>query len=539
MLGARAMLGMLILSACGGDIGPADAADASTDVATDTAAPTDSAVPTDTSPPVDADAAVPGRTFWISSDGDDLADGSEATPWDSFSHAIAQLAPGDTLLVKAGSVFSRLSYDCLNNSCDGAPCPSGERGRPITIRAETPRAVELSNLEEGIIIRQCSHVVIDGFEAHQRDEMNDAFATIALILDSDHIVLRNSLFHTLNRWVNGHVVFITGSQHVLFEDSEIYDYHRGAVIIGESEHVTARRIYINGRDTPDLPAPAFTCCCPEGADYGMWVNGSFDVTLENVVVERTCAPFTVIGSNDGIMSDRSATATKILGSVALNSRSSGFVGDTYCEDRDPCPALHRVSDLEIVNAVSINSHDGFVMDAVRDALIRNVTAIDSRDDDFDFGVSTANAVVDDASFLVLNALDTGTVGKGYEIENQAEGMILSSNSFGNETDFDPMFPATDHGTADPMLGGCYVYIPDGSPMRGAGAGGEDIGARIVNRYVDGVITAEPLWDPSSGAFPCGAVVDGVNDETTFPGGTCSTVHERLHVGTGGCAIPTP
>jgi hypothetical protein len=74
-------------------------------------------------------------------------------------------------------------------------------------------------------------------------------------------------------------------------------------------------------------------------------------------------------------------------------------------------------------------------------------------------------------------------------------------------------------------------------MRAAGGGGADIGARIVNRYVDGTLTDEPLWDPTTGAFPCGAIVEGVNDEATHPGATCSTVHERLHVGAEGCALP--
>ncbi len=179
----------------------------------------------------DADAAPPGRTFWIADDGDDSADGSESAPFASWSHAIAQLAPGDTLVVKEGSVFtSRLAYDCQNDSCDGAPCPSGERGRPITVRAETPRSVELSNLQEAVLVRGCSYVVIDGFEAHQRDEETTDYSNIGLVTDSDHIVMRNMLFHTLNRWPNGHVVFLGTSQYVLLEDSEIYDFHRGAVI---------------------------------------------------------------------------------------------------------------------------------------------------------------------------------------------------------------------------------------------------------------------------------------------------------------------
>ena len=40
--------------------------------------------------------------------------------------------------------------------------------------------------------------------------------------------------------------------------------------------------------------------------------------------------------------------------------------------------------------------------------------------------------------------------------------------------------------------------------------GEPVGADLRNRFVDGVRTTEPLFDPVTG-FTCGAVIDGVND----------------------------
>jgi hypothetical protein len=512
---------LLMLWGCGDDDSTADAAnDASADAASDA-----------------ADATPPGLTFWIADDGDDAADGSESAPFATFSHAIAQLAPGDTLVVKAGSTFGRMSYDCLNNSCDGEPCPSGERGRPITVRAETPRSVELTALEEALVVRQCSHVVIDGFEAHQRDEESTDFATIGLVTDADHVVLRNMLFHTLNRWPNGHVVFLTRSSHIVLEDSEIYDFHRGAVIIDASEHVTARRLYVNGRGTPNLPEPAFNCCCLEDADYGMWINGSFDVSIENVIVERVCEPFVVIAQEEDLGQDRAATGNRILGSISLQSRYAGFGARSYCEDADPCPEINHVEDLEIIDSVAIDASDAVHMNGVENVLVRNFTSVDIRDDAYVFRVGDENAAIDDSSFLVVNALDVGTGDLGYLIENHDEGTILSSNTSGIVDELDPMFTPMGLGSADPALGGCRVYVPDASSMRGAGAGGADIGARIVTRYVDGTLTDEPLWDPSTGAFPCGAIVDGVNDEATFPDATCSTVHERLNVGTGGCAVP--
>ena len=54
------------------------------------------------------------------------------------------------------------------------------------------------------------------------------------------------------------------------------------------------------------------------------------------------------------------------------------------------------------------------------------------------------------------------------------------------------------------------------------------------RYRDGAVTSEPLWNRTTGAFPCGATVAGVND---VAGRSCVDVHQRLNVNTNGCAFP--
>lgn len=530
-------LALAVCAACGdgsavdaGDTGAADSTIVDSRVMTD-------APPQDTA----SDAPPLGSTYWISSTGDDTAEGTESAPWRSFSFSIASLTPGDTLIVTTGSTFSAFRYDCQNNTCEGAPCPSGEPGAPITVRAETPRSVRFRNgLDSAFTLRGCSHVVVEGFELTQEEGMTtDTFDQVASISNCDHVVVRDMVIHSINRWINGHMVMLTSSRNVLFEDSELYDFHRGAVMIIGSEHVMARRIYINSRDRANLADPmAYQCCCDPGGDYGFWVDASFDTTIENSIVERTCQSFNVLADDDLLEEPRAGTGNRILGSVALDSRTEGFAVRSVCDDMDPCPEFRRVRDVELVNDASIGArNDGFRFSAVSNAVVRNVTSIDAATD-FDFEVSGSNASVDDASFLIVNALDDGVGDIGYQITDQAEGAVLSSNSFGNASVFDPMFDSPEHRMTDPALGGCLVYVPEASPMRGAGGGGEDIGARIVNRYIDGRLTDIPLWEPGTGAFPCGAIIaDGINDETIFPGGTCSTVHDRLHVGASGCALP--
>src|SRR5579862_9104115 len=56
--------------------------------------------------------------------GSDTNPGSEQAPWKTVQHALSQLAPGDTLYLRAG-----VYYETVRCSLAGEP------GRPITIRA--------------------------------------------------------------------------------------------------------------------------------------------------------------------------------------------------------------------------------------------------------------------------------------------------------------------------------------------------------------------------------------------------------------------
>jgi hypothetical protein len=70
-------------------------------------------------------------------------------------------------------------------------------------------------------------------------------------------------------------------------------------------------------------------------------------------------------------------------------------------------------------------------------------------------------------------------------------------------------------------------------MAQAGAGGGPIGANILYRYEDGTLTTEPLWDPATRAFPCGAVIPDINDGAI----RCTNLHTRLGVTGSGCVLP--
>jgi len=102
--------------------------------------------------------------------------------------------------------------------------------------------------------------------------------------------------------------------------------------------------------------------------------------------------------------------------------------------------------------------------------------------------------------------------------------------------------------ADPQMGNCRVYLPTGSPMRGTGKNGTNIGAEIIYAYEHGILnTAKKLWNTAdSGRFALkGVTVAGTNPTfnatTPLTSADVSTVtnslhdvHERLNISSVGC-----
>jgi hypothetical protein len=126
---------------------------------------------------------------------------------------------------------------------------------------------------------------------------------------------------------------------------------------------------------------------------------------------------------------------------------------------------------------------------------------------------------------------------GFRSTGYLDWSVSRCNAFGPMTSFSPRDTHVIGSTEiDPQLGGCYVVVPDTSPLMSAGAAGASVGANIVFRQEDGQVTTAKLWDQMTGQFPCGATVEGVNDAPRADV-SCIGVHTRAHVGSNGCAIP--
>ncbi|HRU06002.1 MAG TPA: hypothetical protein P5137_09540, partial [Candidatus Brocadiia bacterium] len=98
----------------------------------------------------------PARTFYVSTNGDDAADGAtEKTSWRTFARAASGVAPGDKVLVLPG-----VYRETLRPRVSGAP------GRPIVFQSATPGAAVIDlmkSLTAGVEIMNVNHVQVIGF----------------------------------------------------------------------------------------------------------------------------------------------------------------------------------------------------------------------------------------------------------------------------------------------------------------------------------------------------------------------------------------
>jgi len=242
---------------------------------------------------------------------------------------------------------------------------------------------------------------------------------------------------------------------------------------------------------------------------------------------------------------------RILGSISMDDDVAGLVAS-------------RSVDGEYYNALSSEFRDfvavhtsgtGLFLRGAADTVVENATLYGSTnasglevdEGDTQLGGTCGSSNPQGCSFSAANVLALDNANLGIASAGQGAWQIDHSNAVGSDADWlvgEPIDDsaghvqqslATDPGPVGRGPGQCIAWIPKESPMKGAGRDGHDIGANILYRYQDGVLTGTPLWDPATGAFPCGAIVAGINDGSP----SCQNLHERLNVSTNGCPLPLP
>jgi len=355
-----------------------------------------------------------------------------------------------------------------------------------------------------------------------------------------------------NRMQNTHVYALEDSQNVLLEECEAYFYHRHGFSVWRSRFITLRRCYANS-----MQYGTQGCCSTiDNRSYGdeaVSLYGTSDSIIENSISENQANGFQIHGiANSLDPSGHGGRRNRVLGSISLNDTVSALVSS-----RSTGGSYHNARDNVFRDFLAANtSGNGIFLRGAAGTLVENVTLYHSTgssglaadDGDSGLGGTCGSSNPDGCSFtarnvLALNNKVYGLTGgdssyRSWLVEYSDASGSGSANYSPGETPGDTAGSIQNSQiTAAPNVGmgssQCVLWAPSGSWLRGSGKGGANIGATIADRYENGELTSTPLWDPSTGAFPCGAIVPGINDGNV----ACRNVHVRLNANVNGCPMP--
>lgn len=185
--------------------------------------------------------ATEGPTYWVATDGDDLAPGTSEEPWATLQKAADTVPAGASVYVRGGTYAQRVEFHV-----------SGEPGRPITFAPAADETVVLDGSSLEVPAEQSAMIEIDseryitiqGFEitGYESDVSGRVPIGILVTGAADHIRLEGNFLHDLGTTFEGRNggdahgigVFGTASDHPI-EGIEIVDNELANLTLGSSE----------------------------------------------------------------------------------------------------------------------------------------------------------------------------------------------------------------------------------------------------------------------------------------------------------------
>ena len=423
-----------------------------------------------------ADPASPtntGSTYFVATGGSDSASGFAGSPWRTFAKAWEHAISGDTIVVADGEY----------TAASPPPGKSGLLTRPISVRAANPSRARLDLLR----FRGNSHLSFHGFRI--------AGDTEAVVISSNgpgkpshHLAFHEIGFSCAPETLNDSACFslFDGTHHVLVEDSwgwgggrytiKCYGGPGGRPPNLTCDNNTFRRLVLRmgpARSSPGNPQASLALYYSSGN------------LVENVVAidgraasDSSNSAFYVTAHAPPPGSNRN----RFLGVIALGNQGAGLWLD--------CPGA-VCDDLEVRGSVFWASTTSALIIAggrCLNAVIDNNTmaASGSKGHGFvnhkcDGATFTNNALYRNAGYGARQSPSGGSTPTAHHngYFGNAAGARQGIAAGGGDLTTDPRF--------------AYVTrIEESSPYRNAG-GTKDVGASVVQRYVDGRPTTTPLW----------------------------------------------
>lgn len=472
---------------------------------------------------------VGATSYFISPTGNDSNTGTQTSPWKTFRFAIFHLAPGDTLILLDGT------YDNSNSGFPIFKNINGTSEKPITIKAMNERQAHIHNDGTTVSVSgtNCSYLVVEGIQASSIDNPDSRPGTGGAFdfRNCHHLTFKRLLLHHNNRYNNSHLFTLVRVTDSLVEESEFYYFHRHAVMTKPGSRNTFRRLYCHSRGYGNIRGSYQNAHGPHGGDVCVSLYPGDNTIVENSIADVTTLSVFDIQASGPTPADNN----RFLGNISLNTE----YGAVIKARPEPGPtALGMPKNNTVTNFVAIGVEKvGIYFRGVRNQRCDHCMLLNNPIAGLLVDIEAVAPGDGSYSFFSDNSLSLSNGGPGFRIAQEIQTWsIVHANSLRNRVNYVPS-SGKNYDVAksvDPAIGTCRVWIPDSSPMKGAGANGKDIGANILYRYQDGILTDVPLWNPSTGEFPHGASVTGLND---VAGQSLFDVHKRLNVNRDGCSFP--
>ena len=479
---------------------------------------------------------VGGNTYYISPTGSDSASGTTmGTAWKTFGkvfNANPVLKPGDSLVLLDGT-YTRTTTGLPVVNC-GSNAVDGTQAKPIKIRAANERRAWLKSdgLANAFEMNNCDwYQVVGLYGSSANNQAGTLSKSYVFKFDnSDNNVYFRLLGYHNNMWFNSHVFGNENSQNTLFEECEAYCFHRHGIMNWKTRNAVLRRNYMNSI----VP----NCSTSDGqfseidnradGDEAMSYYGGSDGLVENNISEHSNGFHVSAIENPLDPSGNGGRRNRFYGNISIDDPGTSM----HHASRETGGIKRTVIGTQIKNMLIWQyGGNGIYGRTFADTLIENVTLIKG---------TSNNGIASDGggalypcggeancNMTIRNSVIWDTADAGVILQVGAGSLVEYTNSVSNSPNWwTSEAPGDDSGkirrsiSLVPNYGPCY--LKPAPNMKGIGKNGADLGATIWFRYQDGEITNVPLWGP---AFPCGAVVQGVNDGPK----RCSNVHERLHV----------
>jgi len=402
-----------------------------------------------------------------------------ASPGDNLMQRVSSLRPGDTLILKDGTYY-------MTNTTPGLQVQGvfGTAAAPITIKAanDGKAIIDGQNRTKGnyepIFINNASYIEIQGVVA-RNSHGNVVYVYGGGVLGgADHITLQRITAYNAGDG-NYHVFNISfGASNVLVEDCAAWGRGRYDFIAYQANNVTFRRTFAYWESYTSFSAPR--------APYAVY--GSSNVTLENVIGTNAIPT----QSDDNYYTSTWITSstsnwisnnTRVLGSLFYNNWNGFWVNDDvgvntlFKDDYFETPqrsSMYTTKPQGEGLRWNYNPNGGSISNST---FVNNVIGYNR--------LGSASPSLTNSVFVNNRTALAGDTRHSYLdfYGNGNNGASLNSS----DKQVNPGYDTATYGK------GAYLFVPQNSPLKGAGENGADMGANILYEYMNGILTNQPLW----------------------------------------------